>query len=125
MARKVSKTLTDGELRIMDVVWDLREASVKDVTETLRETTPVAYNTVQTMLRILEDKGYLSHTKSGRSFIYSPLVERSEARRNALKQLLVSFFDGSKESLFVNLLEEGDLDRKELERLKKLINKKK
>jgi len=123
MARKVSKTLTEGELRIMEVIWDKRNSSVKDVRDVLQKSGSVAYNTVQTMLRILEEKGYLTHTKSGRSFVYSPLVERREARRNALKNLLVSFFDGSPETLFVNLLEDEDLNKEELERLKKLIKK--
>jgi len=123
MARKVSKTLTEGELRIMEVIWDKRKASVKDVREVLQRNGNVAYNTVQTMLRILEEKGYLTHTKSSRSFVYTPLVERREARRNALKNLLVSFFDGSPETLFVNLLEDEDLDKEELESLKRLIKK--
>ena len=123
MARKVSKTLTEGELRIMEVIWVLRKASVKDVRGVLQKNGSVAYNTVQTMLQILEKKGYLTHTKSGRSFLYSPLVERREARRNALKNLLVSFFDGSAETLFVNLLEDENLDKEELERLKKLVKK--
>ncbi len=123
MARKVSKTLTDGELRIMEVIWKKQEASVKEVQEVLQQSGPVAYNTVQTMLRILEDKGYVTHHKSGRSFIYSPLVERREARRNALKHLLSSFFDGSPETLVVNLLEDEQLDKAEIKKLRELIKK--
>ena len=101
MARKESKTLTEGELRIMEVVWKLQNASVKDVTDVLQAKEAVAYNTVQTMLRILETKGYLTHVKSGRSFIYHPVVERKKARSAALKQLLASFFDDSPQSLVV------------------------
>ena len=122
MARKVSKTLTDGELRIMDVVWDLQNASVKNVEEVLQKSGPVAYNTVQTMMRILEDKGYVQHTKSGRSFVYSPLVDRKKARSEALKHLISSFFDGTPQSLVVNLLEDEEMDALEIQKLKDLIN---
>jgi len=126
MARKVSKTLTDGELRIMQVMWKLQKASVKEVTEVLvaevlKESESVAYNTVQTMLRILEEKGYLEHTKCGRSFIYSPLVPQHKARSAALKHLLSSFFDDSPQSLMVNLLEDEELDASEIQKLKDLI----
>ncbi len=122
MARKVSKTLTDGELRIMDVIWKLQNASVKNVVEVLQKDSHVAYNTVQTMLRILEDKGYVQHTKTGRSFIYSPLVDRKKARSEALKHLISSFFDGTPQSLVVNLLEDEEMDALEIQKLKDLIN---
>lgn len=123
MARKESKTLTEGELRIMEVVWKLQNASVKDVTDVLQAKEAVAYNTVQTMLRILETKGYLTHVKSGRSFIYHPVVERKKARSAALKQLLASFFDDSPQSLVVNLLEDEELTATDIKQLKKLIAK--
>jgi len=71
MARKPSKTLTDGELRIMEVLWQKKNASVRDVCDVLNEKDDVAYNTVQTMMRILEDKGYLNHHKEGRAFVYA------------------------------------------------------
>lgn len=123
MARKVSKTLTEGELRIMEVVWKLQSASVRDVATVLQKKESVAYNTVQTMLRILEDKGYVKHTKSGRSFIYRPLVEQRKARSAALKQLLSSFFDDSPQSLVVNLLQDEELDASDIQKLKELIAK--
>lgn len=123
LARKISKTLTEGELRIMEVVWKQQNASVRDVATVLQEEGSVAYNTVQTMLRILEEKGYLKHTKSGRSFIYSPLVGRQKARSAALKQLLSSFFDDSPQSLVVNLLEHEELDATDIQKLKDLIAK--
>ena len=123
MARKTSKTLTEGELRIMDVVWKLQNASVRDVTAVIQEKDSVAYNTVQTMLRILEEKGYVKHVKSGRSFIYRPVVERQKARSAALKQLLSSFFDDSPQSLVVNLLEDEKLDATDIQKIKELIAK--
>lgn len=121
MARKRTATLTEGELRMMEVIWALGEASVREVTDQLQDKEPVAYNTVQTMLRILEQKGYLLHRKEGRSFIYQPLVARQQARSAALRHLLQRFFDDSPQALMVNLLESESLDMAELEQLKALI----
>lgn len=115
--------LTEGELRIMDVIWKLGSGSVRDVASVLQEENAVAYNTVQTMLRILEQKGYLRHETSGRTFIYFPLIERQKARAAAVKQLISSFFDDSPRSLLVNLLEDEELDAAEIARLKKLIER--
>ena len=121
MARKPTATLTEGELRIMDVVWKLGEASVREVTEQLQEKESLAYNTVQTMLRILEDKGYVQHEKRSRSFIYQPLIGRNQARSTALRHLLSKFFDNSPQALMANLLDNEQVDLAELEQLKKLI----
>lgn len=123
MARKPSKTLTEAELRIMEVIWDKQQASVREVVTVLQPKQALAYNTVQTMLRILEDKGYVKHTKSGRSFIYTPLVKRQKARSAALRQLLSSFFDDSPQSLVVNLIEDEQLDASDIQKLKELIAK--
>lgn len=123
MARKTSKTLTEGELRIMEAIWTLRQASVREVTDMLQKNDSVAYNTVQTMLRILEEKGYLTHEKSGRSFIYTPLVGKNTARTAALKHLLASFFDDSPQSLMLNLVEDDELDESDLQKLKELVKK--
>ena len=123
MIRRASKTLTEGELRIMDVVWSLEQASVKDVTAALKRKHPIAYKTVQTMLRILEEKGYVRHVVSGRSYIYSPIIARQVARRAALEQLLKNFFDGSPQSLLVNLVEDNELDASDIQKLSDLISK--
>jgi predicted transcriptional regulator len=121
LARKKTTTLTEGELRMMEVVWTLGKASVRDVTDQLRGKDAIAYNTVQTMLRILEDKGYLQHQKQGRSFIYHPLVGRQQARNAALRHLLKRFFDDSPQALVANLLQNENMDMAELEQLKALI----
>lgn len=123
MARKVSKTLTDGELRIMEIVWSLGSGSVRDFTAVLQKDSSIAYNTVQTMLRILEQKGYVLHEVSGRTFIYFPLVEKRKARSAAVKELISNFFDGSPRSLLINLLENEDMDAAEVDRIKKLISR--
>lgn len=122
MARQRSQTLTDGELRIMDVIWTLEEASVKEVTDQLNQRESVAYNTVQTMLGILKDKGYLSHRKQGRAFLYRPLVDRRTAQGNALKHLVSQFFSGSPSALVQNLLDSDDVDALEIDQLRQLID---
>jgi len=125
MARKPSKTLTDGELRIMEVLWSLKAASVRDVANSLREKEEVAYNTVQTMMGILENKGYLKHHKEGRAFVYTPIINRKEARSSALKHFLGSFFDGSPQALVQNLIQDENVDAMEIDRLRKLLNENK
>jgi len=122
MARKPSKTLTDGELRIMEVLWKKKNASVRDVCDVLNEKEDVAYNTVQTMMRILEDKGYLQHHKEGRAFVYAPVVDRKSARSSALKHFMSSFFDGSPKALVQNLIEDENIDKMEIDRLRKLLD---
>ena len=122
MARKPSKTLTDGELRIMEVLWSLKSASVRDVATALREKEEVAYNTVQTMMGILETKGYLDHHKEGRAFVYTPIVDRKAARSSALKHFLGNFFDGSPQALVQNLIQDENVDAMEIDRLRKLLD---
>ncbi|HLY19654.1 MAG TPA: BlaI/MecI/CopY family transcriptional regulator [Bryobacteraceae bacterium] len=120
MARRQSATLTEAELPIMEVLWNKGSAVVTDVVSAL-DHTGVAYNTVLTMLRILERKGYVRHTKEGRAFVYHPVVERGEASRKAVKNLMQRFFQDSPELLILNVLEDEQLDETELHRLKKLI----
>lgn len=121
MARKQSTTLTEAELPIMEILWQKGSAVVTEVVEALPNS-PVAYNTVLTTLRILERKGYVRHTKEGRAFVYHPVVERGEASRKALRNVIKRFFNDSPELLILNVLEDEAIDEKELERLKKLIS---
>ena len=121
MARRRSAALTDGELRIMRVLWDCSRATVGEIADGIEESPRPAYNTVLTMLRILETKGYVRHEKDGRAFVYAPLIGRSEARRNALSHLLHRFFDGSPELLVLDLLGHDEATPEEIERLKHLL----
>ena len=123
MARKQSPNLTEAELRLMDVLWDRGAATVAEVVEALPKDLGLAYNTVLTTLRILEDKGYLTHTKSdeGRAFRYEPVVGRQEASRKAVRYLVSRFFRNSPELLVLNLLENEELGEAELQRIRKLI----
>lgn len=121
MARKKSPGLTDAELRLMEVVWDKGSATVSDVVEALPDRVNLAYSTVLTTLRILEQKGYLKHRKEGRAFIYQPVVGRDQAREKAVTHLVRRFFEGSPGLLMLNLVEGRKIGRDELEELKRRI----
>ncbi len=121
MARKQSPTLTEAELPIMDILWQRGSAVVTDVVASL-ENSGVAYNTVLTTLRILERKGYVRHTKEGRAFVYHPVVEREEASRKAVRNIVKRFFQNSPELLILNVLEDDELPQGELSRLKQMIS---
>ena len=121
MARKKSTNLTEGELRLMNVIWKQGPATVGDVAASLSDDPPLAYSTVLTTLRILEGKGYLRHTKRGRAFVYEPVIAQEQASRTALGYLVNRFFGGSSELLVVNLLKEEAISRTELRRIKKMI----
>ena len=121
MARKRSLTLTDAESRVMSVLWQRETATVGDVVAALTQERVVTYSTVQTILRILETKGYVTHEKVVRAFVYRPAVDERQARQRALKHLVARLFNGSPSLLVLNVLEDEAIDRTELRRLKKLI----
>ena len=121
MARKKSPHLTDAELKLMDVLWEKGEATVSDVADALPKTPALAYSTVLTTLRILENKGFVRHTKDGRAFVYHPVVGREQARESAVTHLVRRFFENSPELLMLNLLDGKKVDESELRRLRKKI----
>ena len=125
MARKKSPTLTEAELRLMEVLWERGRSTVTDVADAVSGDAPLAYSTVLTTLRILERKGYLRHAKEGRAFVYEPLVGRGEASRSAVRYVLSRFFGNSPELLVLNMLEDEQIDQQELKRLKGLIERSK
>jgi BlaI family transcriptional regulator, penicillinase repressor len=116
-----SATLTEAELRLMEVLWQRGSATVQQVLELLPEKEPLAYNSVLTTIRILEKKGYVKHVKDGRAFIYSPLVERKEATRSEIRHLVNRFFGNSHELLVLNILEDQGIDAAEVKRLQKML----
>src|SRR5689334_14712735 len=107
----------------MDVIWEKGPVTVAEVTEALPKELGLAYNTVLTTLRILEEKGYLGHTKPEdvRAFRYHPLVGRDEAGRNAVRYLVSRFFRNSPELLVLNLLNDEELSEPELRRIRQLL----
>jgi BlaI family penicillinase repressor len=123
MARKQSPALTDAEAQVMAVLWRLKTASVGDVVDAMNQTRAVTYSTVQTILRILETKGYVTHDKVARAFIYRPVVDERQARRRALRHLVSRLFEGSPSLLILNVLEDEEIDPAEREQLRKLIER--
>jgi predicted transcriptional regulator len=122
MARKKSPTLTEAELRLMDVLWARGDATVSEVVEALGDP-PLAYNTVLTTLRILEKKGYVKHRAVGRAFAYSPKVGRDEARANVIDYVVSRFFDNSPRELMLKLLDADRLDDAEAARIRALLER--
>jgi predicted transcriptional regulator len=121
VARKKSQNLTEAELRLMDIIWKKAPTTVAEVVEALPPESGLAYSTVLTTMRILENKGYIRHNKQGRAFVYEPVVEREEASRNAVRYLVSRFFNGSPTLLVQNLLKDEELSAKELDRLRTMI----
>ena len=123
MPRKQSPALTDAEAEVMAVLWRLQKASVGDVVAVMNRTRAITYSTVQTILRILETKGYVTHGKVARAFVYAPVVDERQARLRALRHLVRRLFEGSPSLLVLNVLEDDELDPAERKRLKKLIER--
>ncbi|HXP43456.1 MAG TPA: BlaI/MecI/CopY family transcriptional regulator [Candidatus Acidoferrales bacterium] len=121
MPPKKSPTLTEAELRLMEVLWQNGPATVQEILQGLPETAPLAYNSVLTTIRILEQKGYVKHVKDGRAHVYTALVQRQEATRSEIRRLVNRFFGSSHELLVLNILEDQTVDAKELKRLRKML----
>jgi BlaI family transcriptional regulator, penicillinase repressor len=125
LARSKSVTLTEAELRIMNVLWEKGSATVHDVLQALPAKPNLAYNSVLTTIRILETKGYVKHLKDKRAHVYMPKVDRKDATRSEVRHLVSRFFSNSHEQLVLNILEEGSIDADELARVRQLLKRSK
>ena len=121
MPPKRSITLTEAELRLMKILWLRGESAVSDLVAAMPDGETLAYNSVLTTVRILEQKGYVEHRQDGRAFVYRPSVAEHEAGRSEVKHVLNRFFGNSRERLLLSLLGDGEISREELERLKEAI----
>ena len=124
MPPKPSATLTEAELRLMEVLWQRGPSTVQQVLDALPGEKLLAYNSVLTTIRILEKKGYVAHAKDGRAYVYAPVVERSDAARSEVRHLVQRLFRDSHELLVLNILEDSGLNADELQRLKKYLKDK-
>jgi len=115
--------LSRRERQIMDAVYRLGQATAAEVLENMPD--PPGYSAVRTMLRLLEEKGYLRHDQDGPRYVYLPTLSRDKARQSALKQLVQTFFDNSTEQTVAALLDmaKSKMSDEELERLSRLIEK--
>lgn len=116
------KDLTKAEEQIMQVLWDLGRGFVKDVLKQLPEPKP-AYNTVSTIIRILETKGFVSHQAFGKSHRYFPIISKEEYKSFATEKLLNGYFSNSVENMFSFFVKEKKLNLKEADEILKLIEK--
>ena len=121
MPPRKSNTLTESELRLMKILWRRGESAVTDLVAALPEDEPLAYNSVLTTIRILEQKGYVEHRQEGRAFLYIPCVAEDEASRTEVRNVLGRFFGNSREQLVLSLLGDDEISPEELKRLKVAI----
>jgi BlaI family transcriptional regulator, penicillinase repressor len=115
--------LTKAEEKIMQALWDIEKGFVKDIIAHLEDEPKPQYTTVSTIVRILENKGFVSHIAYGKTHEYFPLVTRAEYRRSNFKRLVTDYFDGSLSNVLSFMVSEEKLDAKEMAALKKFINK--
>ena len=120
---KTDKSLSRREREIMDIIYEMREASAQQVMERLPS--PPSYSAVRALLRVLEQKGHLVHRQDGPRYVYTPRLPKDKARKNALSHLVRTFFDGSTESVMATLLDisEENLSEDDFRRLTELIEK--
>jgi predicted transcriptional regulator len=121
MPPKRSNTLTEAELRLMKILWRRGESAVTDLVSAMPDGEPLAYNSVLTTIRILEQKGYVEHRQAGRAFVYRPCVAEEEASRSEVKHLMSRFFGNSRERLLLSLLGDDEISAEELRRLREAI----
>jgi BlaI family transcriptional regulator, penicillinase repressor len=117
---KPSATLTPQELAIMKVIWRLEKATVRDVYEALRKKRAIAYTTAMTMMRILEEKGYLERTRLDRAYEYRPTRPRQQVLGAMVRDFLDRVFDGATAPLLVHLARDNRLSREEKEKIRRL-----
>ena len=121
MARPKSPILTEGELRLMKILWQLGAATVKDITDALADTENLAYTTVLSTLQTLTRKGAVKPEKQGRAYLYRPVIKQAEARRSAVRYILSRFFDGSADSLVLNILNDEEIEDETIKRLREAL----
>jgi predicted transcriptional regulator len=121
MPPKKSNTLTEAELRLMKILWRRGESAVTDLVAAVPDGETLAYNSVLTTIRILEQKGYVTHRQEGRAFVYQPCVQEQEASRSEVRHVLNRFFGNSRERLLLSLLDDEEISPEELERLRAVI----
>jgi predicted transcriptional regulator len=121
--RQRSRTLTEQELEIMKVIWERERVTVRDVYEALLERRKVAYTTVMTMMKILEQKGFLKKSQEDRAYVYRPAQAKRQVIGAMVKDFINRVFNGSAEPLLVHLVEEHHLSQKDLEEIARLRRK--
>jgi predicted transcriptional regulator len=124
MARRKTRTLTELELEIMRLVWDVEEASVDDIEAALKQSErPLSQQSIRTMLAILRDKGYVKRRRVGRGYLYREAVKAEQAQKNILTDIINRLYDGSSANLVATLVNQEMLSKEELSKLRQMIDK--
>jgi BlaI family transcriptional regulator, penicillinase repressor len=121
--RSRSGTLTEQELEIMKIVWRLEQATVRDVYEELLKHRKVAYTTVMTMMKILENKKHLKKTQEDRAYVYRPTKPKDQVLGGMVREFVNRVFNGSAEPLLTHLIEDSNLTQKELDDIARMIRR--
>ena len=121
MARRKSKTFTERELEIMRILWEQDEATVRDMQRALPPGRH--YNSVLTIVRVLEAKGHIKHRQEGRGFVYRAVAPQEESRSKALAHLIENVFGGSFESIVLNMVDRGDLTLEQLDEIRRKLKR--
>jgi BlaI family penicillinase repressor len=116
-----SPTPTDRELQILKILWEHKEASVREVYEAMAKTSPIVQNTVQAFLRTMEEKGLVTHRTQGRTFIYQPVSRREDTKKHLLSRVLNRAFDGAIDQLVQSALSLRQPTAQEISKLEEII----
>jgi BlaI family penicillinase repressor len=119
--RPAKATLTDQELEIMKVVWDLNQATVRDIYEKLLEHRRIAYTTVMTMMKILEEKGHLTKNQDDRAHLYRPAQPKHAVLQGMVREFVNRVFNGSAEPLLLHLVEDDKISNEDLAEITRLV----
>ena len=117
--------LTKAEERIMQIIWKLQKAFVKDIIEEMEEEPKPPYNTISSIVRLLEKKGYLNYKAYGKTYEYYPAISKADYARTTFSKLFSGYFDSSPSSLLSFMVKEQALSSADIEELQSLINKNK
>jgi predicted transcriptional regulator len=112
---------TPGELRLLQVLWRIREGTIDNIVDASDENPSPNYKTVQTWLRIMEAKGQVEHRQEGRAFVFKPLISRGEVHKLSIRHLLAKYFTGSRTEMLMELLRDERISREELRQLEGLV----
>jgi BlaI family penicillinase repressor len=122
MKRKpIAQTPTPGEFRLLDGLWRNGPSTIEELIDAMPESPPLNYKTVQTLLRIMERKGFVEHSVRSRAFVFRPLIERDQLARKSVSSLIERYFAGSASKLLINVVQKEEITAAELKELEALI----
>lgn len=119
--RRPANVLTEQELEIMKIVWELENATVRDVYEELRKRRQLAYTTVMTVMNILEQKAHLKKSRQDRAYVYQATRPKKQVMREMVREFVGRVFDGAAQPLLVHLVQDRKLDAKDLQELRRMV----